>query len=419
MEKIYTFENGLRLIVNTLNDFPSVICSVHVNTGSINENINNNGVSHFLEHMMFKSTKFHTATEIASLFESIGAITNAYTSKDETSFYFKSVYTEVEQSCKLLSELLFDGIFDEKEFETEKSVILEEINMSNDDYSSLCLEKSLEYYYEGKPLANSILGSKESVSKLTIKDLIDYKNKYYTTGNVVISFAGKISFEKAKELVNNYFNRFKRSNLVINKNLKTCETAEYKIIPIIKDSEQLNVAITYKGYNYFDKNKYVLNLLSFLIGGGMSSRLFENIREKEGLVYTIFSFLDCFLYTGNFIIYFATNKENLDKTIKLLNDEINKLLIDGITEDELNKAKNFIINTKILSRENLSNIAKSSARQLIMGNKTCSISKFIKNTNAVRLEDINKVIKDIFSSKFTVSIIGKKCNLNIFDKLKK
>lgn len=419
MQKFFTFENGLRLVVNTLNDFPSVVCSVHINTGSVNESVDKSGISHFLEHMTFKSTKYHTATEIASLFESIGAVTNAYTSKEETCFYFKSVYTEVEKSCLLLGEILFDGNFDEKEFETEKGVILEEINMSNDDYSSLCLDKAIEAYYENKSLANSILGSKESVSNLITKDLIEYKNNYYKAGNVVISFAGKISFEKAKEMVEKYFNRFEKSNLKINKNIKKCDLTKFKVDSTIKKTEQLNVAITYKGYNYFDKRKYAINLLSFIIGGGMSSRLFENFREKQGLVYSIFSFMDSFLYSGNFIIYFATNKENLEKTIDVLNIEIDKLIKNGITEEELKKAKNFAINTMILSRENLSSIAKSSARQILMSNKTYSVNKFIKYTNAVTLEDINKIILDVFKNHFVVSVVGKKCNLKVFDKLKK
>ena len=414
MEKIYRFKNGLRLVVNTLNDYPSVVFSVTVNAGSIYENSENNGVSHFLEHMMFKSTKYHSATELAAAFENIGAVTNAYTSKDETCFYFKSVYTEVENGCKLFSEMIFDRLLLKEEFETEKKVILEEINMNNDEPDTLAMEKSFESYYEGKPLSFSILGSKKSVKNMTIQHLKDYMQEHYTTGNIVISFTGKISFEKAKDLVEKYFNRFSQSDFEKNKCKIGSELSKPKIEYVDKSVEQVNVAITFKGYNYFNKKKYALSILSFIFGGGMSSRLFVKIREKEGLVYSIYSFLDCYLYTGNLIVFFASNYSKYNKTIKLLCEEISDLKRNGITQEELEKAKSFIINTKILSRENLSVISKTSAKQVLFANKTVSVKEFIKNIQAVTLEDVNEVAEDVLSSSPVVAVVGKKVDLSSF-----
>ena len=271
-----TFDNGLRLVVTKIEGLLSVTAGVMVKTGSVNEEDFENGISHYIEHGLFKGTTNRTAFEISDRIDSIGAQINAFTSKELTCYYTKSTSERFEDSLEVLSDIFFNATFDDAEMKKEKGVIIEEINMCEDTPEDLLLDMLAESYYGKEGFGRTILGSIKNVSSFTKSDVKRYMDKYYTADNVVISVAGNVDEQKVADLVEkyfaNHFNRTKSQPQFLTKS--THYMHKYKV----KKIEQTHIGLAMQGLSVNDPKVDAFNIASTILGGGMSSRLFQTIR---------------------------------------------------------------------------------------------------------------------------------------------
>lgn len=409
------YDNGLRLIVDNMKNYESVAFHVLVKTGSVNEDNTNYGISHFIEHMLFKGTKTRSAYEIVNSLESIGANVNAYTDKTETCYYTKSTSEAVEKCVEVIADMLFNSSFDEKEMSREKKVVCEELSMYNDDAYSKAMMLSNKTFYHGTKFANDVGGTRKSVYGLNKKKILDYMKKYYVPNNIVISFAGNITEKKATKLVEKYFlNNFKNKGqqtvLEQNKPVLTKKTAT-----AFKDNEQAHVCITFPALSRYDNRKYALQIFNLAFGIGMSSRLFQRIREVLGLVYSINvgSYLN--EAGGDTTIHFATSTDNVPLALSSIKDEIDKVLENGITEKEFESCKTcFIANTK-MKFESTSNVSLLNAKRIAYFGKLFSKKEEIQQIENITLQDVNNLIKEIFNyNNCTISYVGQNTRINLF-----
>ena len=282
MEKIKTYDNGLRLVVKTMPGLYTVSLGILVNTGSINETAENNGISHYIEHMLFKGTEKRSAFEISDSTERLGSQINAYTAKENTCYYVKSTKENFRASAEILSDLFFNSVFDDEESAREKGVIQEEIHMCDDAPEDLCFDLLAESYFGKSGLGRTVLGTSENVDRFTKEDILSYMDKYYVPENVVVSIAGNITFSEAEKICDEFFaSQFKRTAPPAphfeQKSVYTGSLVK------VKDIEQAHIGLCMPSYRLGSKMSVAVRILNTVFGGGMSSRLFQNIREQYGL----------------------------------------------------------------------------------------------------------------------------------------
>lgn len=402
------YSNGLRLVVKNMGGLMSVSMGIMANMGSIKENDDNNGLSHFVEHMLFKGTKKRTAVQISNDFDNIGAQANAFTAKEHTCYYAKATMEHMEESFEILADLFLNSTFDEEELEKERSVILEEISMVEDTPDDLCLDCVATAMYGDNNVGRKILGSAENVKKFVRQDFIDFVNRYYTPKNVVISFAGNVTMEKAEELVEKYFLEGiskRENNLVVEDEFTGFKTNQ---ITIKKDIEQSNIAIALPLCEYENSDSNALSVFNTVFGGGLSSRLFQSIREKQGLAYTVQSYISSYISTGSLIIYGGVNPKNNEKYLKSVILELEKIKKDGIMEEEFVRAKEQIKASFAFSQENSTSQMSIYGRHLIYTDKLFDFDKRLQEINSLTLSCVNEIInKYIDTSKIACGFVGK------------
>ena len=418
MQKIHTYKSGLRLVVNTMQGINSACLSVFVNTGSINENDFNNGISHFIEHTMFKGTKKRTAKDIAVFADEIGANINAFTTNFYTCYYTRSIQENLENCFELLSDMLNNSTFAEEELNKERKVILEEKAMYEDDPASTCEEVCSCEFYKGTPLSRTIIGTNESLHKINQKAIKEYLNEFYTPNNIIISVAGNVSYETAKTLCDKYFQTIYKNQTnkpIINKNELNHKPNKSIQVHTKKNIEQDHICVMFPTPNIFSKKIYELNVFNTIFGGMMSSRLYQRIRETLGFVYTIQSMVKPNLYGGDMCIYFATTPQNTIEAIKQLKEEIEIIKTNGITEQELKKAKSNYKSSLLVKSDNPTFIANNSCVQLLNYGKITPIEKQTENIESLTLKTVNDIISEIFNNNFTISIVSKQNNKKLLE----
>ena len=410
------YDNGLRVVIEPMSGFESVAFHVFVKTGSLNEQEGNFGISHFIEHMLFKGTTKRSAFEIVDELEAVGANVNAYTDKTETCYYTKSTNDNLEKCVDVLSDMFFNSVFDAKEMAREKKVVCEEISMYNDDAFSQSLILANKIFYNGTKFALDVAGTKQSVHRLTKEKIQEYMNKFYIPSNVIISFAGNITEKKALKLVEKYFlNNFNQKSPEKEKSVKYTTKIEQNQIKAYKDNEQAQVCICFPALMKNDERSYALKIFNFAFGGGMSSRLFQRIREKLGLVYTIniSSYIND--AGGDTSIHFATSTKNVPLALKAIREEIENVKNNGLTEKEFVNSKNCYLSTTKISFENTSTFSLANAKRVAFYNKPVSKKENIEKVQAVTIEDINNLIKEIFDfDKCCISYVGKNSKINLW-----
>ena len=290
MHYVKKYENGFRLIVKKIDGLLSVSAGILVGAGSANESAGENGISHFLEHMMFKGTEKRTAFEISDSIDRIGAQINAFTAKELTCYYVKSTAEHFGEAAEILADLFFCSQYAEEEAEKEKGVVLEEINMEEDSPEDLCLDLLSEAYFGKRGYGRTILGKKENVKRFTREDLFDYVARYYTPDNVVLSVAGNVSFEEAEAIAEQYFLPAFQGRKNRPHSMKEPSFAGGHLFRS-KKIEQAHVALCVQGVALGSPEINAVNLANVVFGGGMSSRLFQRIREEMGLAYSVYSYV--------------------------------------------------------------------------------------------------------------------------------
>ncbi len=416
MNKIYRFPSGLRLAYKYSPSVRSVGIAVMTGVGSGNETPANNGISHFIEHMYFKGTKNKSAFEIVEYVDGIGAQINAFTSKQTTCFYTLSIDSRADDCARILSEILFESTFDEQDMEREKGVVLEEISMCEDDNSDIVLDLLAEGYFGKNPLGMTILGERKNIKSFTRDDLIDYIGKNYCAESSVVSIVGNISFDKAKDMIEKYFEGKFSSNCK-----RSWQDTRHETKPSrkskFKDIEQSNIALGFPAFEYDSKFTMAEMLVNTIVGGGMSSRLFQEVREKRGLAYNVYTYNSSYVNNGLLSLYIGTNVESVKKAVDCTVDLIEELRKNGLTRRELERGIEQLKGSYVLGQESTGVVMRVNAKNVLFSDKLFDIDEKIKEIENITLAQTKEVIDYSYDlSKASLAYIGKKPNCDI-DKL--
>lgn len=413
MNKIFKFPSGLRLAYKYSPAVHSVGIAVMTAVGSGNEIADNNGISHFIEHMYFKGTNDKSSFEIVEYVDGIGAQINAFTSKQTTCFYTLSIDTEAENCIKILSEILFESTFDKTEMEREKGVVLEEISMCEDDNDDVVLDMLAEGYFGDNPLGRTILGERDNVKNFTREDLIDYISKNYCAESSVVSIVGNIPFDKAKDLAEKYFEGKFSSNCKRNWHDVRHETKKTALCKF-KDIEQSNIAIAFPAFEYDSKLSMAEALVNTIVGGGMSSRLFQEVREKRGLAYNVYTYNSSYVNNGMLSLYIGTNVESVKKSVDCALELIEELRKNGLTEKELKRGIAQLKGNYVLGQESNGVMMRVNAKNVLFTDKIFDIDEKLKEIDNITLEQTKEVIDYTYDlSKASIAYVGKepKCDV--------
>ncbi len=407
------FDNVLRLVVNKMEGVLSVSIGILVKTGSMNENSDNNGISHFIEHVMFKGTEKRTAFEISDHIDRIGAHINAFTSKELTCYYTKSTKEYVKETLDILSDIFFNSKFDGKELEKEKGVVIEEINMSEDTPEEVCLDLLAQSYYGKDGLGQTILGNKKNIKRFSRQDILSYLDDYYTADNVVISVAGNVDIKKVESLVDEYFAQ-KFTRLKSKSQLKT-ELILPEHLYKSKRIEQTHIGFAMKGIDVKDDMSDAFAIANIVFGGGMSSRLFQRIREELGLCYSIYSYSSQYKDNGVLEIYAGVNTSQRDLAVNAIMEELKDFKKNGITEQEFLRGKAQIKSSFILGQESSASQMLLYAKYLALLDSEFNFKERIKKIDAITIKDVIEAIERSFGSGdiATATVGSKKTPLKI------
>lgn len=412
---IYEFKSGLRLAYYKKESKAIGLC-VSCKVGSNNETIDNNGISHFIEHMMYKSTKNRTSFDIVNELESIGAMTNAFTTKNRTCFYTISLLSDIDVCAEILADMLINHAFTDEDMSQEKKVVLEEISMDEDDNPSVCIDLAVKAFYKDSPIGRTILGPTENIKKFSQHDLNSYMQENYVANNIVITIVGDISFEDAKKLVLKHFEG-KFNKKIENKSWDDklyISTPQY--ISKFKKIEQSNICMIMPSLNYFDIKNPQLKIADELLGGGMSSRLFQELREKNGLCYSVYSTIGQYAKNGNTYLDIATNIESVEKSIDLMAKVVKNVQKNGFTKEEINKGKKTFASKFAIGSESTVSMMRAVADYALLKNSPYSIDEIIKDYEALSDLDINNIVCECFDlSKASIAYVGPEIKTNLLE----
>lgn len=401
MEKI-VLSNGLRVVTEKIPTGRSVAFGIWVKTGSRNEKPENNGISHFVEHMLFKGTDRFSAKEIAEQFDAIGGNVNAFTSKEYTCYYAKVLDEHLPIAVDVLSDMFFRSKLDPEELAKEKNVILEEIAMCEDTPDDLVHDLMCVAAYKDHPLAYSILGLKERLLEMTSDDLRAYMKETYTIENTVISVAGNINDELI-ELLEKHFGSFDNHGTA---SPLTVPEFHGELVFHRKKTEQNHICASLPGVRSGDPLQYAMVLINNAVGGGMSSRLFQEIREKRGLAYSVYSYHSAQADSGLFTVYAGTAPKQTKEVMELTKEMLYDLADKGLSEDELGKGKEQMKGSLILSLESTSSRMNRIGKNELMLGRHDSLDEMIAKIQKVSMDDVNTVLNRMFAEPLAIAMVG-------------
>jgi len=400
--KKYTCQNGVRIVLESIPTVRSVSIGVWIGTGSRNEDEKNNGISHFLEHMFFKGTKTRSAREIAESFDSIGGQVNAFTSKEYTCYYAKVLDEHASYALEILADMFFNSTFDEVELKKEKNVVFEEIKMYEDTPDDIVHDLLSKAAYGNHPLGYPILGTEETLETFTGDTLRDYMEKYYTPDNVVISVAGNISDLFIRE-IEKWFGSFESP--YTKRKFKNPAFLDQKLARK-KDTEQAHLCIGFNGLKIGDDDIYSLIVLNNILGGSMSSRLFQDVREERGLAYSVYSYHSSYQDSGMLTIYGGTASNQLHLLFETILETLNTLKQKSITEKELLNSKEQIKGNLMLSLESTNSRMSRNGKNELLLKTHRTLDDIVKKINEVNEESVHELIQKIFTDQYAVSLIS-------------
>lgn len=400
-----TLDNGIRLVVKRMEGLMSVSMGVLVGTGSYIESDEEDGISHFIEHMMFKGTKTRSAFDISDEMDRIGAQTNAFTGKDLTCYYAKSTTENAAKAFEILADIFLNSTFPEDEMVREKGVIIEEISMNEDTPDDLCLDMLSEAYYGREGYGRNILGPRANVTRFTKADVDKYMAARYTTDNIVIAMAGNIDIHLAEELAEKYFGELratKRDERVVPVNLKHCSFIRYK------DIEQVHFALAFPSVKRYDRLFDATQVMNSVLGGSMSSRLFQTVREKLGLAYTVYSYGTAYAHSGTLVVYAGVNAENYMKSVEAVYKCIEDIKRKNISKEEFLRGKEQLKSSSIFAQESTSSQMLLYGKELLYSGRLYDFEERVAKVNAVTKDDVYEAIENNFdSSNMAASVVGK------------
>ena len=406
MYKKHVLENGLTIIGEEIPYVKSISLGVWINAGSRIEDEEISGVSHFIEHMLFKGTRNRTSKQIASEIDNLGGQINAFTSKECTCYYVKLLDSHIDIGIDVLSDMILNSKFNEDDLDKERSVIIEELKMYEDSPEDLAYDLLTENIYKNDPLGMNIIGTEESLKRLNREKLLDYFNKYYVPNNSVIAISGNFNFDEIINKIEEKFKVWKKRDVNV-----YIKKAEFKscFLTKNKDIEQVNLAMSLESVPLEnDKEVYALAVINTVFGGSISSRLFQKIREEKGLVYSIYSSQSLYRKCGELGIFASMSNEHLKEVYESIIEEIKIMKKYYLTDQEIKESKEQLKGSYILGLESTSSRMMSIGRALLLNNKVESTDDILKSIDNVDRETVKIVIDKIFNlDKLGVCIVGR------------
>lgn len=401
------YPSGLRLVAKYLDNFYTVSLGVFVDVGSVRESNENNGYSHFIEHLLFKGTQKRTCLQISEEIDDIGANINAYTSKDSTCFYTKSSSDDLEKCMDVLSDMYFNASVPQEELEREKGVVIEEIKMSEDTPDDVSQDLVSQALFFGQSLGLTILGTAQNIKNSDRHSILEYKKKHYIPKATVISVCGKFDVDKLDKLVEQYFE----------KNCAGCTaellpepSAHYRaeFLHRFKPIEQAHIQLAWGGFPLNSQHRCANNMLASVLGGGMSSRLNQTIRERHGLAYSVWAYPSYYSNCGTFEIYVGLSPENTSKACRLLQEELQRFVQEGITSKELERARVQAINALYMNAESNLTLMRLYGRSMLKLNEVFDVEKDVELYRSVTADQINDLARDVFAQGYASAYVGPK-----------
>ena len=408
MEKnFYTFPDGLKLVHCRADGVYSAALTVMTGAGSGNESAENNGISHCVEHMLFKGTGKRTAFEISNDIDKLGAQSNAFTSKLATGYYTVGLAEHLEECADVLSDILTNSTFDDKELDKERKVIDEEISMSEDDGADLCLDELSRVYFGDHALGRTILGPRENVARFKGADLRKYVAENYASDSTVVCIAGNVEFERAKAVAERYF-AGKLPRLGRRWQDEKAQTKPGRFVRE-KADEQAHLGIAFPSLPYKHEKDAALAVFNAVLGGSMSSRLFQEVREKEGLAYSVFSAMSTYINNGYMCVYAGINPANAEKAAHTIARVIKEIKTTRpITQEELERGKEQIKTAYALSGENMGGCASLYSRYTLYTGELLDTGREIERVQKVTLDDMAWLAEHILRpEEASISYVGK------------
>ncbi|MNO56005.1 Protease 3 precursor [compost metagenome] len=401
MDKLQ-LKNGLRVVMEKIPTCRSVSFGIWVKTGSRNESPEQGGISHFIEHMLFKGTERFNAKEIAEQFDAIGGNVNAFTSKEYTCYYAKVLDEHLPIAMDILADMFFRSLFDSEELRKEKNVILEEISMYEDTPDDMVHDLVSEAAYGSHSLAKPILGTEEQLQVMEPKHLQEYMRQNYTIENTVISVAGNID-DGIIELLEKYFGDFNNKG---QQNSIAAPDFLGDLKYYRKKTEQNHICLSFPGLPIGTDHQYAMALLNNTLGGGMSSRLFQEIREKRGLAYSVYSYHSSYADCGLFTVYAGTALKQTQEVLNLTKEILHDVSVNGISENELKKGKEQLKGSLILSLESTGSRMNRLGKNELMLGRHNTLDEMIARIEKVTMDDVNGILKEMFKYPYSLAMVG-------------
>ncbi|CCO09413.1 M16 family metallopeptidase [Desulforamulus hydrothermalis] len=396
--------NGVRILTQQVPHVRSVAIGIWVDVGSRDESNDQAGISHYIEHMLFKGTKHRTAKQIAEELDAVGGQLNAFTTKEYTCYYAKVLDEHFDLAVDILTDMLFHSKISEQDVEREKNVILEEIKMYEDAPDELVHDMFAKTIWSGHSLGRPIIGSSETVSSLNYRDLRSFMKDHYKPNRMVISVAGNIAHQQVVEKLSPLFGSLEGS--VIDRQLaKPRHTSQVNCRN--KETEQVHMVIGAPGVSLDSDLVYTVQVINTVLGGGLSSRLFQEIREQRGLVYTVYSYHSSYYDTGIFGVYAGLSRQNVNQAMELIFKEIKDIKKNGVTREELQRAKDQLKGNLLLSLESVNtHMSRLGKSELYLG-KVYSPEEIVAKLNRVTVEDTQRAAARLFQPEcFAMAAIG-------------
>ncbi len=397
-------KSGIRYFLEENKFFPSVLIGVFVKSGSRYESKKERGIAHFIEHTVFKGTDKRTAFQISHEIERLGGELNAYTSSEYTLFYTRLLNKHIEKGFDILSDILINPIFDEELLERERKVIIEEIHEYYDNPQDICQSEALNSIWGDNPIANNPLGDEESVKGIKREDILEWFHNTFNKNNIFISVIGDIDKEKTSYLIEKYFSSLPEGSAT--KILGDSPPYLFQKRMIKKDSMQVHIAVTLKGEKSFTRKSILHSIYTTILGGNMSSRLFQKLREKSGLVYSVYAYPVGFSDTGGTVIYASALPKNIAKIKDTINREIDDIRINGVKKEEFQDAKEYILGSLILGLESSSGRMQRNGTQGMFQGRIKSIDSLMKEIESVSFDEFLAFAKELSSSEKGEAVVG-------------
>lgn len=415
MYETFTLKNGLRIIAEPIDHFHSVSVGLWVAAGSMHETREENGLSHFLEHMMFKGTEKRSAKDIAVTMDSIGGQINAFTGKDCTCYYAKVIDEHLPVAMDVLCDLLRHSVLDQAELEKERGVILEEIAMVEDTPDDIVHDLLSEAAYQGSALAQTILGPAERIGAFGREDLETYRQAHYRPENTVLAVAGRYHWEALLQLAEQHLADWEAPAAHVSQETTPAFVPALRVKS--KEVEQVHVCIGYPGIALGEDDAYPLSIFNNILGGGMSSRLFQRIREESGMAYSVYSYPTALPGSGLFTLYAGTSAQHVDTVLSMLREEVEGVLEKGVTEEEFIKAREQLKGAYILGQESTSGRMSGIGRGTLLLNRVRDEDEVLRTIARITMEDVMRVARQVLHGPNAASVVGRDAQVIAEDRL--